>query len=154
MTTESISISYFNHINIVLIPKGHVQASLVDFRSISLCNSIYKCFSEMLSNRLKIVLPGLVSPYQCAFLKGRSATDNNSIGLEIFQQIFESNSQNIALKINLSKAFHKIEWNLILYILQCMNFPLLFTHWIFSYISSSKIAIRFNQQRTHYFTPF
>lgn len=57
------------------------------------------------------------------FFEREIAADNNMIGLELFQQIHESNSQNLALKLDLSKAFDKIVWSLIIYILPHMNFP-------------------------------
>lgn len=41
--------------------------------------------------------------------------DNEMIGLELMHQIFKSNSQNIAIKLDLSKVFDRIEWNLVAY---------------------------------------
>ena len=52
--------------------------------SISLCNVIYKVISKILVNRLKPLMNDLIIPYQNAFIKGRSITDDILIAHENF----------------------------------------------------------------------
>ena len=57
-----------NYTHIVLIPKNNEPKYLSDFRSISLANVISRVVSKVLDNRLKNVLPRVISDAQSAFV--------------------------------------------------------------------------------------
>ena len=50
-----------NNMNIVLIPKVENPEELGQFRPISLCNVIYKIASKTMANRLRNILPEVIS---------------------------------------------------------------------------------------------
>lgn len=56
---------------IALIPKQEKATSPDIFRPIELCNVIYKIISKVISNRLKPLLPTLVSEEQTGYVEGR-----------------------------------------------------------------------------------
>lgn len=57
---------------ITLVPKVADPVNLNNFRPISLISSIYKVISKILAERLKKVIPSVVSEVQTAFISGRS----------------------------------------------------------------------------------
>lgn len=57
-----------NDTNMVLIPKKENASRMKDLRPITLCNVLYKILAKVLANRLKVLIPSLVSEHQSAFV--------------------------------------------------------------------------------------
>lgn len=55
---------------IALIPKEEDSITPDKYRLIALCNVIYKVISKVIANRLKPLLPLLISPEQSGYVEG------------------------------------------------------------------------------------
>jgi hypothetical protein len=144
-----------NHTFIALIPK-QLGASLVNqFCPISLCNIIYKIISKILANRFKAQLHRFISPYQSAFVPSRNIQDNSIMAHELFNVINSKRGRGglMAVKIDMEKAFDRMEWSFILAILSKLGFHPTWINWARICISSLSFSVLINGSPFGLFAP-
>ncbi|XP_042939341.1 uncharacterized protein LOC122274362 [Carya illinoinensis] len=101
-----------NDIFIKLIPKIKEAKRVSDFRPISLCNVLYKIVAKVVANKLKVVLPNIISQSQSTFSPGRAITDNILVAYETLHSMttkMQGKSGYMAFKLNMSKAYDRVE---------------------------------------------
>jgi hypothetical protein len=136
-----------NDTAIVLIPKGSEPAELKDFRPINLCNVIYKLISKCMVNRLRGLLNEIISPEQSAFVPSRRITDNAPIAFECIHAIQKSNGRRgdyCAYKLDLSKAYDRVDWVFLQRLKEKLGFHSKFIQWVMACVSSVNYSICFN----------
>ena len=111
---------------VCLIPKVKQPKQVSDLRPISLCNVLMRILSKVMANRLKPCLNSVISSQQSAFIEGRLLTDNALVAFEINHYIHRKTQRKCgvaALKIDVAKAYDRLEWRFIETMLIMLGFP-------------------------------
>ena len=113
-----------NHTFITLIPKVKNPELVSEFWPISLCNVLYKFFSKVLANRLKKFLPNIITENQSAFTNSRLISDNILVAFESLHSMQRHTGEDnyMAIKLNMSKAYDRVEWGYLEAIIRKMRF--------------------------------
>jgi hypothetical protein len=97
----------------------------MEYWPISLCNVLYKLISKVLANLLKHVLPYIISSEQSSFILGRLITDNILVAFETLHTMdsqLKGKEGFMALKLDMSKAYDRLEWDFLEAMLQKLGF--------------------------------
>ena len=109
---------------ISLIPKVPIPSSIGDFRPISCCNTVYKCISKLISNRLQKVLPNIVNHAQSTFIKGRKISDNVLLTQDLMSDYHKNcGIPRAVAKMDLMKAYDTVSWEFLFDLLHVLGFP-------------------------------
>lgn len=141
-----------NSAAIVLVPKVATASNISQFRPISCCNVIYKVVSKILAQRMKNVMPRLVSPSQTAFIHGRKLGDHILLAQALCKDYhLNSGPPRIAFKLDISKAFDSLNWDFLFDLLRIQGFHQKFIGWLKACISSSMVSVKVNGALEGYF---
>ena len=122
---SDMSMADINKTYITFVPKNNNPSRMTDFRPISLSNVIYKLIAKALTNRLKLILPQIISENQSAFIAGRLIIDNVLIAFEMMHYLEHKKVGKdcyMAIKLDMSKAYDKVEWGFIEQIMRKLGF--------------------------------
>lgn len=105
--------SLLNHTFITLVSKKKRPKKIFDFCPISLCNVLYKIIAKVIANRLKIILPHVISPTQVllcliALLPIMFLLPTNSCITSIIKGM--EKKKFMSLKLDISKTYDRVEW--------------------------------------------
>lgn len=117
-----------------------------DLRPISLCNVAYNIIAKVLANRTKHLLDGLISENQSAFVPGRLITDNIMLAFEthhFLKKKTQGREGYAALKLDLSKAYDRVEWGFFRAVLLKFGFSQTWVKLIITCVSTVDYSILF-----------
>ncbi|RVX14050.1 LINE-1 retrotransposable element ORF2 protein [Vitis vinifera] len=112
-----------NNTFLVLIPKKGGAEEFGDFRPINLLEGLYKMLAKVLANRLKKVIDKVVSHDQNAFVKGDTG---------------------VICKLDIEKAYDKINWQFLLKVMEKMGFGAKWLRWMWWCISTARFSVMVN----------
>lgn len=136
-----------NQTHIALIPKVKNPTKAAQFRPIALCNFSYKILSKVLVNRLKHLMPVLISKTQSAFVQECQIQDNIIVAHEVFHPSFSPKLHYLklrksgtdgafGLKLDMNKAYDRVEGSFLEKVLHKMGFSSCWTSLVMNCVSS------------------
>ncbi|KAM2052768.1 hypothetical protein ACFX1T_002484 [Malus domestica] len=144
-----------NETLITLLPKVPNPISMNQIRPISLCTTMYKVVSKLLVCKLWPIMEKIISLNQVSFVPGHHITDNIVIAQEILHKFKLAKGKNgfLAWKIDLSKAYDRLSWGFIAYVLSEIGIDRSLLQLILSCISSVSFRAIVNGELSDAFQP-
>ncbi|KAL6225596.1 hypothetical protein ACLB2K_004445 [Fragaria x ananassa] len=147
---------HFNCTYLALIPKVDNPEVASQFRPIALCNFGYKILTKIISNRLKLFMPDLITENQSAFVSGRQIQDNILVAHKCFHRLkmlrMGTNGE-LVLKLDMNKAYDRVDWHFLEKVLLKMGFQLSWVRIVMDCVSSVSMASIINGSPGKRFQP-
>ena len=125
-----------------------MQGSMKDWRPIALCSVLYKLVSKVLANRLKKILHKCIAETQSAFVPGISILDNALVAIELVHYMktnIRRKDKNVALKLDISKAYDRIDWAYLKDVMRKMGFANRWVDWIMMCVETVDYSVIVNK---------
>ncbi|XP_041995759.1 uncharacterized protein LOC121745883 [Salvia splendens] len=112
---------------IILIPMKPNPVMWGGYRPISLCNVTNKIITKILASRLAPLLPLVIASNHSGFIKGRLLSDNALFAQDLINDLGKKlssrgRSPNLALMLDMAKAYDRVQWPFLLKVLEKMGF--------------------------------
>ena len=104
----------------------------------------YNIITKVIANHLKRILPSLISPKQLGFMEGRQIVDGIILVHEILHSIKCKKLSGMLVKLDIAKAYDKLNWQFIRKMLEVFGFSVTWVNWIMHLISSALFSILVN----------
>jgi hypothetical protein len=108
---------------------------------------INKIISKVLANRLKVILPDIILPSQSAFILGWLIIDNSLVAFETLHMMHScmyGKAGFIAIKLDMSKAYDRVEWCFLKEVMKRMGFANACVNLIIMCVRTANFAMLIN----------
>ena len=106
----------------------------------------------MLANRLKKVMSWFVNKAQNAFVEGRQILDASLIANEVSDSMVKGKERGVLCKLDIEKAYDKINWKLLISVQKEMGFGCKWIDWIKWCISTASFSVLINGSSIGFFS--
>jgi len=143
----------FNNNLIVLVSKVPGPRVMGDYRPIALANFQFKVITKILADRLVPITMRIISTEQRGFIRDRNISNCVILAFEAINSLGKKQyGGNVALKVDIAKAFDTLDWNFLLEVLRKFGFAETFVNWILVILKSARLSILVNGKAVGYFT--
>jgi len=146
-------IKYLNSTFITLIPKENEARTLDYFRPITLCNVVYNIISKVIENRLKPILPILISREQSGLLEGRKILDKIIQAHEIIHTLKSRKKNGMIIQLDFAKAYDKSSFHYMTKTMEAYGFDNHLIQWVMTLVSTTSFSILVNGSPAKPFYP-
>lgn len=112
---------------------------------------VYKLITKILIDKLKLLLPYLISKEQDDFVSGRLIIDGIILMHEMLHLVKERKEETILLKLDMEKANDNVNWDVLEEILSIFGFGKIWRNWIRECISTPRFLVIINGEPIGYF---
>eukprot|EP00253_Pinus_taeda_P027195 PITA_27195 len=140
-----------NSTYLALIPKDSNPETFARFRPISLCNASYKILAKLLANRMKPMLPRIISTAQGGFVKGRHILDNVIQVQETIHSSKQRKEKGMIIKLDMANAFDRVNRAFLSKVLLSFGFSIQFVNLLKACMNNPWIAPLINGRPTIFF---
>ena len=135
-----------------LIPKRDADPNLIkNWRLLTLLNCDYKIASQAIANRIKVVLPELISEDQLGFIKNRCISDNIRTLDSAFKYVDSKGLPGLLLFLDFKKAFDTLERLFINQPFRHFGFGPSLLNWVELYYCNTESCILNNGWESNFF---
>ncbi|CAI5976173.1 unnamed protein product [Closterium sp. NIES-65] len=119
---------FMTAVTILLHKKGD-KSMLENYRPITLLSATYKIVAKVLANRIKKVLPSVISDHQYGFLPGRKLADAVNVVADVIDAAAAGREDWYLLLVDFQKAYDSISRRYLFQTLTRMGFPEEYVKW-------------------------
>ncbi|CAI5533746.1 unnamed protein product [Closterium sp. Naga37s-1] len=128
-STGVLSEAFTTAVTILLHKKGS-RDDVGNYRPITLLSFFYKLLAKVLANRIRTVLPKVISPNQFGFLPGRSLADAVSLVADAIDAAEQEDEDWLLLLVDFQKAYDSVSREYLFTTPSNMGFPSKFIGWV------------------------
>ena len=117
---------------------------LKNWRPISLLNVDYKILSEVITNRMRLIMPIVIGDEQSSGVPNRNIHENLMVVRDVVDFVNWNNLQGAVISLDQEKAFDRINWVYMFSILEKMGVPPNLIDWIHLLYSNPNCSVIIN----------
>lgn len=115
-----------------------------NFHPLNLLNNDYKLFAKILAVHMEAVVSSLIHLDQVGFIKGGLVSDNMRRLFHVMAKAGSLQHPATALSLDAEKAFDRIEWRYLFYVLSKFGFGPVVIRWVMALYNDPIASIKTN----------